>query len=140
MNTTDSTLPKTLPKPPSRWGTIGAAFLILLCGMLIGAALTVLTIRHVMLNLVHHPERVVEAVAHRLDRTLSLTPDQDRKVRAILKERQAAIRAIRTEERPRLAAEVVRLRDDVAATLDERQAAKWKDRFDRLRARWTPES
>ena len=60
-------------------------------------------------------------------------------MREILRQRQAAIHDLQVQMRPRVDAELDRLRDEVAGVLDEPQAKKWQRRFDVLRARWEPE-
>ena len=129
-----------LPVPRKRrfWRALLLGMVILLCGMLIGAGVTVIVLQKFVLYAIHHPEEVPNRVAERLRNKLSLSDEQAKKVKAILTERQKAFLVLRRMARPKVERELERLREEVAAVLDENQARKWRKRFDRLRRQWMP--
>jgi hypothetical protein len=118
------------------WRSFLLGLIILFCGMLIGAGITVIILQKVVLYAIHHPEEVPNRLTERLRNKLSLTDEQTKKVKAILIERQKAFVALRRAIRPKMERELEQLREDVAAVLDENQARKWRKRFDRLRRQW----
>lgn len=129
-----------LPVPRKRrpWRSLLLGLGILLCGILIGAGITVIVLQKMVLYAVHHPEQVPTRLTERLRGKLGLSDDQAKKIRAILNERQKAFQALRRATRPKMEREIERLEEDVAAVLDENQARKWRKRFDRLRRQWMP--
>ncbi len=132
--------PLELPVPRKRrpWRSLLLGLIILLCGILIGAGITVITLQKAVLYAIHHPEQVPNRLTERLRGKLHLSDDQAKKIRAILNERQHAFQALRRATRPKVERELDRLREEVAAVLDVNQARKWRQRFDRLRRQWMP--
>lgn len=105
---------------------------IFLCGMVVGGALML----HVVWNRVQHNlqnhEVLAETIARRIERKLDLNDTQAERLRAILEERGQALSDIRRSVRPEVDRELELLRKQVAAILDEEQAADWNGRFERL--------
>lgn len=111
---------------------------ILACGMLIGAGLTLHLLRSNILSLLQEPERLPGIVAGRLDRALDLSETQRVEVEGILNAHLHTLDGIRRENAPRVEAEIDAIRDEVAAALTPEQAAQWRARFETLRHRWRP--
>ncbi len=109
---------------------------ILVCGFLIGAGVS----GHVLWNRVLHgarsPERMHARVTERLMRSLDLTEDQARQVRAIVDEHRRREAEILEQSRPRLEEEIERMRAEVAAVLTPQQAERWNERMERFRRQW----
>ncbi len=120
------------------WRSLLLGLIILFCGMLIGAGITVIILQKVVLYAIHHPEEIPNRLTERLRNKLGLTDEQTKNVKAILIERQKAFMALRRATRPKMERELEQLREDVAAILDKNQARKWRKRFDTLRRQWMP--
>jgi hypothetical protein len=136
--TPSSSLELPLPRKRRPWRSFLLGLIILFCGILIGAGITVILLQRVVLYAIHHPEEVPNRLTERLRNKLSLTDEQTKKVKAILTERQKALRELRRVMRPKVERELEHLREDVAAVLDKDQSHKWRKRFDRLRRQWMP--
>lgn len=129
-----------LPPMPRRrrWRTLLVSLLLVVAGAAIGAALTVLVIVRQVQHRVRHPEEFPPRAAARLQRYLELSDDQTRRVEAILGERQADLQEIRREVQPRVEAEIERIRREIEAVLDPRQAERWNTWLDQKRQTWLP--
>jgi vacuolar-type H+-ATPase catalytic subunit A/Vma1 len=105
----------------------------LLAGVIAGASLTVITIRHHVQQALLYPEQKLHKVATRLQRRLDLTDEQTRQVEDVFLERNESLQAIRRDVHPKVVEEMDRMYQDVAAILDEEQSRKWKRMYHRLR-------
>jgi hypothetical protein len=123
------------PRKPRRWRAVALGVVILLCGTLLGSAGTIIYVKH-MLGVVHTPGAAANRITDHMRRKLDLSDDQATKVRAVLTERETALRAIVQEMQPRLEEQLQRAKEEVAAVLDPEQARSWRKRFDRVEARW----
>jgi hypothetical protein len=133
-----SALELPIPRKRRPWRTLLLGLVILFCGILIGAGITVIALQKVVLYAIHHPEQVPNRLTERLRGKLGLSDDQAKKIKAILNERQNAFQVLRRSTRPKVEREFDRLREEVAAVLDENQARKWRKRFDAIRRQWMP--
>ncbi len=124
--------------PRRRWRTILLAVVLLICGGVIGAGLTLVTVMHRVQYAMHHPEDFPTRAAERLRRSLALSPPQTRAVEAILRRRQAALQEIRRETRPRVEAEIDAIQKEVSAVLTESQVRKWNQWMTDKRKLWLP--
>lgn len=124
-----------VPPPCRHWRSILLALGILLCGVVMGSAGTVIVIQRVVRHVAENPEEARERFADRMRERLDLTDAQTVQVRRIFKQRVANLIAIREEVRPRVLEQVDGLRDDVSAVLDEAQQATWRNHFQRVRKR-----
>jgi len=113
---------------------------ILLCGMVIGSAATLVVARRAVVHAVLHPEEMPERAAERLGRRLDLSAKQQAQVETILRHRLLALAHIRERIRPHIDRELDELREEVAAVLDEEQARQWRDDFRRLRRLIQPQA
>jgi len=119
---------------PYLWASI-----IFLCGVVTGVALGIIGIHAFMEYRFKHPEVAYMRLADSAGGDLNLTPDQRKKVDEILHKKAAEFRVfLTTELRARSDAHFDSLREEVAAVLDERQAAQWRRNFDEVRARSLP--
>ena len=131
---------RALPEPPlrRRWLSILLGVAIFCSGVIVGGSATLIALRHVALHTIHHPEELPDRLTGWLRYRLKLSDQQAQAMKAILIERQSAIWAVRRECQPRVQAELDRLREQIAAVLDRKQAEKWRERFDRIRRIWWP--
>jgi hypothetical protein len=119
-----------------RWTAIALSVLIFLSGAVVGGAGVVLAAKELTLDRLNHPEVVPVKMGKRIGASLGLPDEKTKEVVAILEARRAAIFDIFQEFRPRLSAELDRMRAEVSAILDEEQAREWETRFDKLRNTW----
>jgi hypothetical protein len=125
------------PNPARRrWTAIALSVLIFLSGVVVGGAGTILAAKELTLDRLHHPEVVPVKMGNRIGNSLGLPDEKTDQVVAILEERREAIFDIFQEFKPRLSAELDRMRTEVSAILDEKQAREWETRFDKLRNTW----
>ena len=104
--TTSSNLELPLPRKRRPWRSILLGLIILFCGILIGAGVTVILLQRVVFYAIHHPEEIPNRLTERLRNKLSLTDDQTKKVKAILTERQKAFTELRHVTRPKVEREL----------------------------------
>ena len=78
------------------------------------------------------PEQFQAMVLHRLSRELDLQPEQQERVRTILRESGQDFARLRDEMRPKFQEIRAKTGDQIRGTLNASQQAK----FDELRARW----
>lgn len=124
-------------RPHRLWSVlIGAA--ILICGMIIGACLTLVVVRNRVIDLIHHPQKRTAAMVRRLDRALDLSQEQRGEVREVLRKHRAEFNEIRREVGPRVKRQIEALDRDVSAVLDPEQKRKWDRLLNRLRRLWMP--
>lgn len=121
-----------------RWRAILCGGIILLCGILIGAAATLQLLRIGAMRLIQEPERLPDLILNAMDRKLDLDPEQHTRIQAILSQTLAEFEAQRRDSRPKITAMLDKFRADVGAVLRPEQAEAWYERFDTLRARWLP--
>ena len=123
-----------LPRARRRWlRTILLGIVILLCGMVIGGALT-LHFRWPRLLLARHSwERMPEHIVERMRSELDLTAEQQREIEEILAKHHGAMESIRTEVEPRVEAQLDSMRREIDAVLTPEQAARWSEHFERMR-------
>jgi Spy/CpxP family protein refolding chaperone len=123
-----------LPMPRRRWlRTVLLGIVILLCGIVIGGALT-LRFRWPRLLLAREPwERMPEHIAERMRAELGLTEEQEAQIEVILARHHGAMDSIRLEVQPRVEARIDSMRREINALLTPQQAAQWSEHFERMR-------
>ncbi|MCA9038787.1 MAG: hypothetical protein KDA65_00430 [Planctomycetaceae bacterium] len=124
---------RTLPKPRrSRWRIALQMALILLIfggGVLTGGALTVKFIRHRMENFEEQSDTMVERLHWRITRKYDLNEEQSAQVKQALRKNLDDLIELRREFRPRLAAELGTIEEDIAVILDEPKRQEWRENF-----------
>jgi len=129
--------PLKLPKR-RRWPVVLISVLIFFSGLVVGAGgATFLIVRHARERM-QNQERVPARVAGYLHNKLELTDDQARQVEEIVRERQAAMQAIRREVMPRFEAELDQARENIEEILTPEQGEKWEEVYGNMRRRWMP--
>ncbi|MBX7255589.1 MAG: hypothetical protein K1Y02_04425 [Candidatus Hydrogenedentes bacterium] len=114
------------------WPTLLLAFVVLICGIVIGAAGTTAIIGKRIVDAVQHPESNASRAANRLRRQLDLTDDQTQQVEKILAERTKAFGAIYRDNLPRIAQEFALTKQQIAEVLTPEQQQEWQERMARL--------
>jgi hypothetical protein len=136
MSTSDTPAPAARPRRNYR--RLVMALVIFVCGALVGAGGALIVVRGVVLHGIHNPEDATEWIVRGMGRRLDLTPEQREGVSNIFHQHLRALESIRSDVRPRVDARLEAMRDEIAALLNEKQAAQWKRNFDTMRKRWTP--
>jgi hypothetical protein len=117
--------PTVLLRRLHRWRMAFFGLVILLAGMLSGAAVTLLAVRpmrHAQRELVPPPiELLARVVAH-----LRLSPEQEKQVEPIIQRHYQRLDAIRQEGRTAITEELKLMNDEMCAVLDEGQARLWQ--------------
>lgn len=122
----------------SKWLPMLLALLVFTGGLVCGGGLTLLAIRQRLLHGLHHPEHVAERVARRLEFTIGLSAEQTARVEAVLRRRQAVLRALRERLQPEIEDELRQLGREVGEVLEEPQRRRWEGLFDDFCRTWIP--
>jgi len=140
QNTTPATEPTATPTRPKRrrWLSVLLSLVIFFSGLIVGTGGTLIVIRNVALQRIHHPETVPDRIARQLRRKLRLDDEQTDQVRQIVAERQLAFQKIRRDVQPQIEAELDIARQQIGEVLDDDQREKWEAHFDHLRKTWLP--
>lgn len=126
------------PRPPGHWRAVALGLAIFASGTVVGAAVSLVAVRHVTRTAFQRPELVPQRLARQMRRRLHLDHRQEADVARILADRHAAWLEIRRNTRPRIDAEIERLRREVSGVLTPRQADVWNAWVERGRGRWLP--
>ena len=131
--------PHALPRPGRASARqILFAFVMLVCGALIGGAGTARFLWGRLVEGMQHPEKVPALVAKRMDQRLGLEDAQHAQVLDILTKTQERLVDIRRETYPRVAVVLDETREAVAAVLTPAQAEEWKQAFENIRGKLLP--
>lgn len=141
MKTPDaSPAEQTLPTRRRRafWRHLILSIVILVCGMMIGSALTARVLWTRVTDMIQHPEHVPDRIAYHIKIFLGLNDEQVKEVKEVIVVHQRRVNGLRRVLYPQMQTELDTLRDDIAAALTPEQAQRWTKHFERLRARWWP--
>ena len=130
-------------RAPGRWKLTLLGVLILVCGMVIGSAGTLIITRRLpnfgLIEAVLHPGRRPDMMVEGMRRDLGLSPQQVEQIEQILTKRFRILDEIREEQRPRMDEQLRLLQEEVEKVLDKKQTRKWREQLgDRLRRRPPP--
>ncbi|MAT15117.1 MAG: hypothetical protein CMJ46_07585 [Planctomyces sp.] len=128
------------PDPPltpptrrrSKWRIIVQLLLVLLVfggGVVTGGALAFRFVRQRMQNFETQSDTMIERIHTRMVWKYDLSDEQSAQLKEILRRNFDDLIALRREFRPRLAAEMESIEEDVAAILTESQRAEWRENF-----------
>lgn len=129
-----------LVKQMHRWKMAFFGLATLLAGMVIGACLTLIVLRHFHRNADRGIELINQRVMEHLQQKLELSPEQAEQVKALFDKHMGALHEIREQAKPKIAHELNLLYEEVMAVLDAEQQEKWRDHVERLRDRFGPPS
>ena len=120
------------PKGSLRIKVVLLGMAILLCGIVIGAGGMLFWGRELILKRLQHIRPAPEMICQRLEKTLSLNPDQKVEVERILKDYFPRIREIR-QSRDQLTQEEFRaMHREILAVLDPRQARLYEEELGKM--------
>jgi hypothetical protein len=120
-----------------RWRMAFFGLVILLAGIVIGAASTLIVCRHTFMGPPPPPELAPMRMIRDLQRHLDLSPEQQEKIKPILKRHMQKLREIRMNARPQITNQLKLLNEEISSLLDEHQKRLWQHRFHRLQGRLT---
>jgi hypothetical protein len=110
---------------------IGLGLVLLLSGILIGAGGMFFWGRELVLQNIRRGASLASISEH-LEKALNLNSTQNEQVEEILKRHVPKIREIRKSKYLEIRQEIDVMRDEIEATLDERQLKLWEEELDRI--------
>ena len=129
-----------LPKPRRTWiRSLFVGLVVLLCGVLIGAAGATYFLSSRILMGLQHPEMLPERITQRMHRRLQLSDEQAEAVLAIHIEHMERIQDLRREMRPQIEDIFSSLNEEITAVLTPEQATLWNKRFERAKELFLPQ-
>jgi hypothetical protein len=111
---------------------------ILICGMLIGGAVTSKFAWKRFIDRTRHHDRINERIVHRMHRDLGLSEEQRRQIQDIIHQHRENLQELHLEVQPRLEEELEQMRQEVENVLTPEQARRWNKRYQRLHKNWLP--
>jgi hypothetical protein len=108
------------------WRMAFFGLVILLAGMLSGAAVALLTVGHIGREGMLPPERVVIDILGSLGPRLHLSAEQVQQVHPILQKHVTRLEEIRSDGRTQILAELKAMNEEIMPVLDENQQRLWQ--------------
>ena len=124
--------PTVLIQRAHRWRMAFFGLVILLAGIVIGVAATILATGYAPPEPPPGPEFAADRMVGRLQRDLRLTPDQIDRIRTILERHVQKLQEIRMDARPKIAAELQLMNDEISSVLRHDQRRLWQQHLGRL--------
>jgi len=124
--------PMVLLRRLHHWRMAFFGLIILLAGMLSGAAIALFTVGHVGREGMLPPEKVVIDTLGGLGPRLHLSPDQMEQVHPILQKHVARLEEIRSNGRTQILAELKAMHEEIMPVLDENQQRLWQEYMEGL--------
>jgi hypothetical protein len=121
--------PTVLLRRLHHWRMAFFGVVILVAGMLSGAAVTLLMLRHVGRDRPLPPVPAVKMMLARLSGPLHLTPEQNRQIEPILQKHVVKLDQIQEDGQKAIAEELRLLTQDVGGVLTEDQMQLWQQLF-----------
>ncbi len=135
--TNDSTVLDCMRKV-QRWRMAFFGLVILLAGVIIGAASVLVFLRHRPINAPAGPEFISETMIRGLRRQLRLSQEQAEQVESILQKRMQKLHEIRMNARPQIFEQLRLMDEEITAILTEHQRPIWKQRLSNLQRQLRP--
>lgn len=141
MNQTEITKDDTIKyiEKMHRWRMAFFGLVILLAGIVIGAALTFVFVRPAPFDNSPDSSRAAAQMLDRLAPRLQLSAQQQKSLRAILKEYMENLQQIRNEARPRISKQLQEMNDEISAILSEDQKRIWDSHIKGVRKHLYPQ-
>ena len=121
-----------------RWRMAFFGVVILLAGIVIGGALMMILMPHVLIKPPGGPEFGGLEILPRLERDLGLSSEQSEKIKPILTESMEKLREIRMDARTEVGQILEKMQKEISAVLTERQRQLWQERLNRLQRELRP--
>jgi hypothetical protein len=140
MNQTEKTDSQTTHyiRRMHRWRMAFFGLVILLAGIVIGAASIMIVAPHKLSGPLGPREIAIERLLAELQRYLHLTPEQREKIEPILKEDMQKLDDIRADARSEIQDILGQMNRDIAAVLTEQQKQIWQQRLNHLQRQLRP--
>ena len=111
---------------------------IFLAGMLCGAGLGAQYVMHRLRDGVRNPEHRIDHMLRGMSKMLELTPEQEKRARAILDAQEKDLMAIRKAGWPKVTARLERTDREIGDLLDAGQLKKWRELSEGMHRHWMP--
>jgi hypothetical protein len=121
-----------------QWRMAFFGMVILLAGMIIGVAATLVFLRYNQPGLPPGPEFAAERIIGRLQHHLHLSPEQMAKLEPILQKRLQKLDEIRANARPQVAEQLRLMNEEISSVLDAHQKQLWHEHLQRLQRMLRP--
>ena len=118
---------------------ISVLLVVFVAGGLAGAMLAMKSVHSRMEYLRKNPDALPTVVVPRLQHILALSDQQSEQLREIIGRRHPRIIEFRNQGMVGMHAEFEAMEKEIAAILDEQQAAKWHAVADNVRSRFMPQ-
>ena len=131
MNQTETTESQNVDymRKLHRWRMAFFGLVILLAGIVIGSSSTLMLVRHRERGRPWGPESVSWKMVDDLQRYLDLSPEQAKKIGAIVKKRMQELEKLRIEARPKAADQLKLMNEEISAVLTEEQRQTWQQNW-----------
>jgi len=128
QNTNNNTSDHLTPRPMHSHSVklVLCAMVILLAGMVIGSAATVIIVKATRINRPKPPERSPEQMAKHIKKSLNLTQDQSSEIVPIIEKHLQVLWHIRMGARPVITDQLNEMRNEIEPLLDEKQQKLWE--------------
>jgi len=133
MNRSDTNdNPILLLRQAHRWRMAFFGLVILLAGITLGVAGTLLCVGPAEGQPPMEPAMVVNAIVGRFRGELGITREQDGQIRRILQTRMGKLHEIRVRARPEIEEQLQEMKEEIAAVLTDAQRSRWEGIMERL--------
>ncbi len=119
--------PTVLLRRLHRWRMAFFGLVILLAGMLSGAAITLLVVGHLGRHALPPPVRVVREMLARVGPLLRLSPAQMEQVKPIFDKHVQQLEAISQKGRTEIVEQLKSMNEEMATVLDDAQMRRWQE-------------
>ncbi len=120
----------------SFWKSVSLGLLILLTGIIIGTASTMIIYENRTRKRMQTPVFPRRGMLKRMERTLNLTPQQVKQIEPILKEHMKSLHEIKMKARPEIEKELTAMKNEIETVLNEEQKKKWRQGIRRLKEKF----
>jgi hypothetical protein len=108
------------------WRMAFFGLVILLAGMLVGAAVTLVSIRHFTPQRPLPPDAVVERMISQIGPRLRLSPEQRQQITPILRRHINRLEQIRAQGRDQIGEDLKEMNDEMSLVLNPEQQRRWQ--------------
>ena len=129
-NTNEQFTPRTIHSHSVK--LVISAIVILLAGMVIGSASTMIIVKTTRISKPTPPEHSPEQMARRINRYLNLTKEQSAEVLPVIENHLRVLWHIRMGARPVITAQLNEMREDIEPLLNKEQQRLWKRNVKKL--------
>ena len=125
-----------LPNASMQRRMILLGLVILLAGMVIGAAITTIITRRQAAETFAKSEFIHKRTMENLQRRLNLTNKQVKNIKPVYKKHMEALKKIQQQARPLIQKELKEMHEEISLQLTEEQKQRWKNQINRLQRKF----